>query len=176
MKDGAQEPLELKLAQLPRELAPPDNLWPAIVREIARPPHRLRPLAFASAAAAASACLATALTWAVLHGRGAHTAIAPVAATRTVSFDEPRDAGYLAARTALQQTFRERLALLDPDTRAQIEASLALIHRAHEEIRKALEAAPDNPVLEHLLQSTWHDEFDLYDDVVRTTQPTLARS
>ncbi len=74
-----------------------------------------------------------------------------------------------------EQTFRERLALLDPDTRAQIEASLAVIHRAHEEIRKGLEAAPENPVLEHLLQSTWHDEFDLYDDVVRTTQPTLAR-
>ena len=100
MKDGAQEPLELKLAKLPRELAPPDNLWPAIVREIARPPRRVRPLAFASAAAAASACLATALTWAVLNGRGAQTAIAPVAATRTVSFDEPRDARYLAARTA----------------------------------------------------------------------------
>ena len=79
-------------------------------------------------------------------------------------------------RTALQQTFRERLALLDPATRAQIEASLAVIHRAREEIRKALGAAPDNPVLEHLLQSTWHDEFDLYDDVVRTTQPTLARN
>ena len=92
-----------------------------------------------------------------------------------MSFDEPRDAGYVAARAALEQTFRERLALLDPDTRTQIEASLAVIHRAHEEIRKGLEAAPENPVLEHLLQSTWHDEFDLYDDVVRTTQPTLAR-
>ena len=69
MKDGAQESLELKLAKLPRELAPPDNLWPAIVRKIARPPRRVAPLAFASAAAAASACLATALTWAVLHGR-----------------------------------------------------------------------------------------------------------
>ena len=174
MKDGAQEPLELKLAKLPRELSPPDNLWPAIMREIARPPRRVRPLVFA--AAAASACLATALTWAVLHGRDAHTDAAPVAAARAVSFDEPRDARYLATRAALQQTFRERLALLDPATRAQIEASLSVIHRAHDEIRKALEAAPDNPVLEHLLQSTWHDEFDLYDDVVRTTQPTLARS
>lgn len=174
MKDGAQEPLELRLAKLPRELAPPDNLWPAIVREIARPPRRVRPLAFA--AAAASACLATALTWVVLHGRGAHPATAPLVAARTVSFDEPRDAAYLAARTALEQTFRERLALLDPGTRTQIEASLAVIHRAHEDVRKALEAAPDNPVLEHLLQSTWHDEFDLYDDVVRTTQPTLARN
>jgi hypothetical protein len=176
MKDAAQESLDFELAKLSRELAPPDNLWPAVVREIARPPRRVRPLAFASAAAIASACVATALTWAVLHGRGAHTAIAPVAAARTVSFDEPRDAGYLVARASLQQTFRERLALLDPGTRAQIEASLAVIHRAHEEIRTALEAAPDNPVLEHLLQSTWHDEFDLYDDVVRTTQPTLARN
>ena len=176
MKDGTQEPIELKLAKLPRELAPPDSLWPAIRREIVRPTRRAGPFVFASAAAAACACLATAVTWAVLHGRDAHTVVAPVVPTRAPSFDEPRDAGYLATRAALQQTFRERLALLDPATRAQIEASLAVIHRAHEEIRNALEAAPDNPVLEHLLQSTWHDEFDLYDDVVRTTQPTLARN
>jgi hypothetical protein len=36
----------------------------------------------------------------------------------------------------------------------------------------ALAAQPDSPVLEQLLASALHDEFDLYDDVVRTTQPT----
>ena len=174
MKDGAQEPLELKLAKLPRELSPPDNLWPAIIREIARPPRRVRPLVFAQPPPLPPAGHRVDLGGAARPD--AHTDAAPVAAARAVSFDEPRDARYLATRAALQQTFRERLALLDPATRAQIEASLSVIRRAHDEIRKALEAAPDNPVLEHLLQSTWHDEFDLYDDVVRTTQPTLARS
>ena len=65
--------------------------------------------------------------------------------------------------------------LLDPPTRAKIEANLAVIHKARDDIRKALATDPDSPVLEQLLESAWHDEFDLYDDVIRTTQPTLAR-
>jgi hypothetical protein len=129
------------------------------------------------AAAAASACLATALTWVVLHARpGSVVDHGPSKATLAVSFDEPRDSGYVAARAALQQTFRERLALLDPKTRAQIESDLAVIRRARDDLRKALSAQPATPVLEQLLESTWHDEFDLYDDVVRATQPTVART
>jgi hypothetical protein len=73
-------------------------------------------------------------------------------------------------------TFRERLALLDPATRARIEASLAIIRKAHEDIRKALASDPASPVLEQLWQSTWHDELDLYDHVVRATQPTMTRT
>jgi hypothetical protein len=92
-----------------------------------------------------------------------------------MSLDEPHDPGYLAARAGLVDTFRERLAMLDPPTRAKIEANLAVIHQARDDIRKALAADPDSPVLEQLLESAWHDEFDLYDDVIRTTQPTLAR-
>ena len=32
------------------------------------------------------------------------------------------------------------------------------------------------PVLEHLFKSTWHDEFDLCDSVVRGTELTTTRS
>jgi hypothetical protein len=92
-----------------------------------------------------------------------------------MSLDEPHDAGYLAARADLLDTFKQRLAMLDPATRAKIEANLAVIHKARDDIRKSLAEDPDSPVLEQLLESAWHDEFDLYDDVIRTTQPTLAR-
>jgi hypothetical protein len=88
---------------------------------------------------------------------------------------EPRDPHYLAARAELERTFNQRLAQLDPATRAKIEADLASIRKARDDIRKALAAQPDSPVLEQLLASALHDEFDLYDDVVRTTQPTSAR-
>ena len=56
------------------------------------------------------------------------------------------------------------------------ESNLALIRRAHEDIRRALADQPANPVLEHLFESTWHDEFDLYDSVVRGTESTITRS
>jgi hypothetical protein len=90
---------------------------------------------------------------------------------RSTVFDEPRNLSYVAARNSLELDFRERLALLDPATRAQIEVSLAVIRRAHDDIRKALARDPASPVLEQLWQSTWHDELDLYDHVVRATQP-----
>jgi hypothetical protein len=95
------------------------------------------------------------------------------ATPRSPSFTEPSDAKYTQTRATLEATFRERVAQLDPATRAQIEASLAVIQRAHEDIRKALASAPSNPVLEQLFESTWHDEIDLYDHVVRATQPNL---
>ena len=105
----------------------------------------------------------------------------PAAGARTstagsgANLGEPSDPRYLAARAELERTFNQRLAQLDPATRAKIEADLASIRKARDDIRKALASQPDSPVLEQLLSSALHDEFDLYDAVVRTTQPTSAR-
>jgi hypothetical protein len=174
MKDRLQESLDEQLANLPRDIPPAANLWPGISARLGDRPRRARPMAWAAAAGVAGACLASALTWAVLHGRPESPA-APLA-VRAPSFDEPRNPSYVAARDDLEVNFRERLALLDPATRARIEASLAVIRRAHEDIRKALASDPACPVLEQLWQSTWHDELDLYDHVVRATQPTMTRT
>jgi hypothetical protein len=130
-------------------------------------------MALAAAIALAAAGLASLFTWAVLQGPSVPRVIQTVAAT--TSFDEPRDPKYMLARDSVEKTFRDRLALLEPATRTKIEASLAVIQKAHEDIRKALAADPQSPVLEQLLQSTWHDEFDLYDRIVRATQPTMTR-
>jgi hypothetical protein len=157
----------------------------------------------AYAASAAGICLAAALTWVMVDGywpttsspglaNGSTPAATPPAQTLpngsprgspaiessagvVASLGEPSDPHYLAARAELERTFDQRLAQLDPGTRAKIEADLASIRRARDDIRKALEAQPDSPVLEQLLASALHDELDLYDDVVRTTQPTSAR-
>ena len=123
--------------------------------------------------ALAAAGLASFFTWAVLQSPSVPRVIQTVAAT--TSFDEPKDPKYVLARDTVEKTFRDRLALLEPATRAKIESSLAVIQKAHEDIRKALAADPQSPVLEQLWQSTWHDEFDLYDRVVQATQPTMTR-
>jgi hypothetical protein len=173
MKDPARESLDARLAKLPRDIVPPRYLWPSIEREIERQPLRTPQVALAAAAALAALMIAGAVVWAVLHSRAETTASS--APSIAMSLDEPHDPGYLAARAGLVDTFRQRLAMLDPPTRAKIEANLAVIHKARDDIRNALAADPDSPVLEQLLESAWHDEFDLYDDVIRTTQPTLAR-
>ncbi len=166
-----KESLDAELAKLSRDVVPPRNLWPAIARGIAQRP-RTAPW-FAFAAASTVICFAGALAWVVLRDRQVSISAPPVDYAAT--FADPKDPRYIAARDELEQTFRERLALLDPNTRMQIESNLAMIQQAREDIRKALTAQPQSPVLEQLLESAWHDEFDLYDDVVRTTQPTLAR-
>ena len=173
MNHPAKKSLDELLADLPRDVVPPRNLWRGIGVQL-NPPRRSRPLAYAMAAGIAGACMASALTWAVLHERAAAPA-APLA-VRAANFDESRNPRYVAARDDLEVNFRERLALLDPATRARIEASLAVIRRAHEDIRKALASDPASPVLEQLWQSTWHDELDLYDHVVRATQPAMTRT
>ncbi len=130
----------------------------------------------AAAAGVAGACLASALTWAVLHGRRGTARRRDRLAAQVPTLDEPRNASYVAARDSLELSFRQRLALLDPATRAKIEANLAIIRQAHEDIRKALASDPASPVLEQLWQSTWHDEIDLYEHVVQATQPTMTRT
>jgi hypothetical protein len=171
-----RQSLDELLASVPREVEPPSLVWRRVEADIARRPSAWK--AMALAASISSVLLASALVWAVLRGTPAPVRQATVmaAAPRVPSFTEPSDAKYTATRATLEATFRERVAQLDPKTRAQIEASLLVIQQAHEDIRKALAAAPSNPVLEQLFESTWHDEIDLYDHVVRATQPNLART
>ncbi len=176
MNDPLQKSLDETLADLPRDIPPPPNLWPGIAHRLPRRSRRPRPLVFAAAAGLAGACLAGALTWTVLHEHAAPRGPAIELAAQIPTLDEPRSASYVAARDSLEVNFRERLALLDPATRAKIEANLAIIRRAHEDIRKALASDPASPVLEQLWQSTWHDEIDLYDHVVQATQPTMTRT
>jgi hypothetical protein len=173
MNDRRQDSLDRLIASLPRDIVPPGNVWPGIAARLSGRTRRAPPMALAAAIAMAAAGLASFFTWAVLESRSVPRVIQTVAATS--SFEEPRDPKYVLARDAVEKTFRERLELLEPATRAKIEASLAVIQKAHEDIRKALAADPQSPVLEQLWESTWHDEFDLYDRVVQATQPTMTR-
>ncbi len=190
--------LDEELAKLAQDVPPPRNLWPGVVRGIVRMPRsapRLSSVPWISyAASAAGLCLAAALAWVMVQGRAPMTASGPVAsrnpavqgsprrapqgspqAPSAASLSEPTDPHYLAARAELERTFDQRLAQLDPATRAKIEADLASIRKARDDIRKALATQPDSPLLEQLLASALHEELDLYDSVVRTTQPTSAR-
>ena len=168
-----QDSLDGLIAGLPRAVAPPGHLWPRIAARLSGRTRHMQPMALAATVAIAAAGLASFFTWAVLESRSVPRVIQTVAATN--SFEEPRDPKYVLARNAVEKTFRERLGLLEPETRAKVEASLAVIQKAHEDIRKALAADPQSPVLEQLWESTWHDEFDLYDRVVQATQPPMTR-
>jgi hypothetical protein len=173
MNDRQQESLDRLIASLPKDVVPPGNLWPGIAVRLSGRTRRAPPMALAATIAIAAAGLASFFTWAVLQSRSVPSVVQTVAAAG--SFEEPRDPKYVLARDAVEKTFRERLGMLEPATRAKIESSLAVIQKAHEDIRKALAADPQSPVLEQLWESTWHDEFDLYDRIVQATQPPMTR-
>jgi hypothetical protein len=171
MMNPQRKSLDEQLAELSRDVTPPRNLWHDILFGIARKERYAGPLAWA--AAAAGLIVASALTFVLWQQRTMPDRSPPLLAARAITLDEPSDPSYRATRARLETAFRERLTTLSPETRLQIEASLAVIRQAHENIRKALAAEPGNPVLEQLFESTWHDEFDLYDRVLQTTQPNL---
>ena len=128
MNESWQKPLDELLADLPRDIPPPRYLWRGIRVRLDHSPRRARPLVFAAAACVLGACVASVLTWAVMHGRPASAPIQ--VAVRAPIYDEPRNPSYVTARADLEVNFRQQLALLDPATRARIEASLAVIRRA----------------------------------------------
>ena len=174
MSDASQESLDRLIARLPKDVVPPGNLWPGIAARLPTRTRRAPPMAMAAVIALAAAGLASFFTWAVLESRTVPVVVQTV--TARSSFEEPRDPKYVLARDAVEKTFRERLGMLAPATRAKIESSLAVIQKAHEDIRKALAADPQSPVLEQLWESTGQEEFDLYDRVVQATQSTMTRT
>jgi hypothetical protein len=173
MNDRHQDSIERLLGNLPKDIVPPADLWPAVAARLTRKPRYAPPMALAAVVAMIAAGLASFVTWAVLQGRSVPRVIQTVAVSG--SFEEPRDPKYMLARATMEKTFHQRLALLEPATRAKIESSLAVIQNARNDIRKALAADPQSAVLQQLWESTWHDEFDLYDRVVDATQPTMTR-
>jgi hypothetical protein len=172
--------LDEQLADLPRSIEPPQDLWPQIEAAI-QPARRSRsPWPLALAASVLVAAVSVMVTWKLLRAPGvppvASTAPALTQPATAVSFALPQQAAYLAARAGLEQVFRERLQLLRPDTRAKIEANLAIIRTANDSIRQALEADPSSPLLLQQLQSTQQQEVDLYSNVARNTDPAIGRS
>ena len=164
--------LDDRLAALSRDVPPSRDLWPAIEAAITPQRARARRWPYALAATVAICSFGVLLGARIAHERAARAVTAPEAAR----LKDTEDASFRATRAALEQTYRERLALLAPDTRIRVEADLALIQSAREDIRHALARDPGSPVLVELLQSMTEQEISLYTTVGRNTEPFVPRN
>jgi hypothetical protein len=197
------EKLDRLLDGVRREVPPSADLWASIAAQLeprAAAPRPRRAWPYALAAGIAAVALTAVVAWQLAsrpatpvaaagpeagardeasatraggEATGTPRAAAESRALLAAAFEAPQDERYRATRAALERTFRERLDLLAPETRQRIEQNLEIIRQANDEIRQALAADPNSPLLRQLLESTWQQEIDLYTNVSRNTEPAV---
>ena len=174
---SSDERLDELTAALPREIAPPADLWPAIRGELA--PRSTRTfhwsarwrLAAAGLVVAASSSILTLLAVRAKDGVSdtAVVAAADRAPTQQRTSAPARlpahlvvaERGYVRSMEALWRTLDERRDSLAPSTVATVERSLRIADSAIAEARSALEQDPANRVLADLLVSNYERKLDL---------------
>jgi hypothetical protein len=181
-----KDPLLAQASDLPQEIAPPRDLWPAIAAKLAeQSPAAPRRFAWPAALAAGFliAAVSALLTWGLMRDpdlASGEKLLAGVAATQAAPIpvnygrNSALGAVQLKARDELLVQFRQRLDELSPGTREAVVKNLAIIQRAADEIDAALTQDPASGLLNGLLLSTYQEELQIYSRVV-TSGGALTR-
>ena len=176
-RNPEQDPLLAKAAELPKDIAPPRDLWPAISARLAGQSPQTRPRMsgwpMALAAGFLVASVSALLTWGLMREPEPASQV-PLAASATETAIMPVNYGSnsmltpadLAARDQLLAQFRERLDHLSPQTREAVLSNLVIIQRAADEIDAALAQDPASGLLNELLLGAYKQELQLYSKVV----------
>jgi len=181
-----KDSLLAQASNLPQEIAPPRDLWPAIAAKLSKQ-SRAAPRRFGWPAALAAGFLVAAisalLTWGLMRDPDPEQA-SNLLAGRAASQAAPLPVNYgpnsalgavqLKARDDLLVQFRQRLNELPPETRETVVKNLAIIQRAADEIDAALSQDPASGLLNGLLLSTYQEELQIYSKVV-TAGDVLTR-
>jgi len=169
--------LARRARELPREMEPRRDLWPAIsLRVGAYPVHQGRtasPGAFYRMAAAAVLLVvlsSVATVWVLRHrAPEGSRSVTPAAELAALKASEP---DYLQARKALYTALEERRARLSPETLKVIDQNLAVMDQALRAMKTALDRDPGNRGLAVLIESTYRQEIQLL--MRATSLPTNA--
>lgn len=160
------------LRDLPREIAPPRDLWKGIEAQIsAAAPEAPAPRArtgrlrvLAAAAVVAALVVGIWIGRAVLPVSGGVRP--PVAATNSPA-DEPgafhaayvMGPKYINQRAQLVKDLEGRMAHLPPESRAKVLSSLQAINDSKRDLERELGKDPSNALLQELLVNTYQDEM-----------------
>ena len=175
---SSDDRLDELTAALPREIAPPPDLWPAIRAELApRSARTVRWTAGWRLAAAGLVIAASSSILTLLAVRGAKDVAPDSTAVSNADRTPPHprttappqlpahlvvaERGYARSIDALWRTLDERRDSLAPSTVATVERSLRIADSAIAEARSALEQDPANRVLADLFVSNYERKIDL---------------
>ena len=180
-----------RLSELPREIAPPHDGWPALearLRESGRPqseagvhqgreaePARRRHLRRFATLAAVLVAVAVGVSidrWVLSPGppTAPGTAIqGNGGAGEGIAVAYVTDPRYVREREALLRSLDGRLAKLPPPTRKKVLESLAAIHQSMRQIQQALGREPGNALLQELLIDTYQNEMQVLSTVQKAS-------
>ncbi|MGH8249570.1 MAG: hypothetical protein ACREVI_02550 [Steroidobacteraceae bacterium] len=169
------DPVLARAGELPKDIAPPRDLWPSIAARLQEQPGRSGAGRFGWTAALAAGFLVAAvsalLTWGLMREPEPVTAgIDPAAAVAIVPVKYGSNSGLSAAEIAVRDEllveFRRKVDQLSPQTREAVARNLAVIQRAADEIDAALAQDPGSGLLNELLFGAYKQELQLYSNVV----------
>ncbi|MCU0252578.1 MAG: hypothetical protein MUE61_20500 [Vicinamibacterales bacterium] len=173
--------VDAALAAVARDVEPSRDLWPGIESRLEERATRPRRAWAWQAAAAAILVVASSLVTAIIMSRGpapvAHRPVpesAPVAMPVAFGPSFSLNGEYAAARAQLAAELERRVATMPPSARQKLEANLAEMRRAAEEINAALARQPGDPLLQELLLSTYQEELGVLASVNQLTGTSAA--
>ncbi len=167
--------LDQALATLPRQVQPDRDLWPGIAASLPARRDRIRPwlpLAAAVSAVAFAGLLAVQLLLPESQDPGTPV-VAAVPGQHLAGPSQTffaAEAAYRQVRAQRVADLEQQLSQLSPETRERVTSSLETIQSALVELRTALDEAPADPVLQHLLLSVYSQEMAVLGQIDEATR------
>lgn len=163
MNDRKDDRLMVAAQGLATKITPQRDLWPGIESAIQAPQRqRWMPIFAQAAAAVLLVAASSAITYvAVKDQPPLVTQVSPELLFEQTSFGGRYNLGpdFQDARDKLVAQLDEELARLSPESRADIEANLELVHQAIFDINEALVEEPDNALLQSKLLMAYREEL-----------------
>lgn len=166
--------------QLRTEISPQRDLWPGIAAAISEPRRsRWTPLLAQAAAVVLLIGASSSITYLlVAEQQQPVTRVAPELLFEQASFGGRYSLGpdFQAARSSLIAELEVELERLSPESRADVELNLDVIHAAIVEINEALERDPNNTLLQQQLLNAYKEELTMLRRVGGLTRTIMARN
>lgn len=183
MTDKIDDKLLVAAKRLKTEIAPERDLWPEIaaaMSETAEPRRsRWTPMLAQAAAVILLVGASSSITYMVVKDQEQPiTRVAPELLFEQTAFGNRYNLGpgFQDARNELVAELDVELERLSPESRAEIETNIGLIHTAILDINEALEQEPDNVLLQQQLLNAYREELTLLRRVGGLTRNIMARN
>jgi hypothetical protein len=166
--------------RLSTEIKPEHDLWPGIAETIAKPaPKRWTPIFAQAAAVVLLVGASSAVTYMTMKNNVSPVVIAsPDMIFERASFGNRYNLGpgFQDARYTLVADLEVELERLSPEVRENIATNLTLIHSAINDMNIALEADPENILLQERLLRAYREELTLLRRVSGLTRNVMLRN